>query len=334
MRNYLYYFTLPRMMLIVASMTASIGLHSQEEPEYEWLAVSIDNDIFVGNDDGYSNGIYLSYYRNNGDAKVDMPILTKWLEWSVSDEPFQFSYDGTTIGQIIVTPTEIIEPIPDPNDIPYSGLLFIHQVNVRDFTHYADKTSVTLGILGPSARAGETQKFVHRMIGSDKPMGWDYQLKDEPVFQISRGRIFRSWASENSHMDYLWGGDVKLGTIESSVNIGMMFRYGEQMASTYSSALLSEDRSTNPIALNEGWYVYAGARLSYVFNLIYLDGNTFKDGPSIDYDRVQLNGSLGLTYAWQDFSVALALNNIELKSSSTSRTNLKKYGSLTFIWRI
>jgi hypothetical protein len=290
--------------------------------------------MFIGNDDGYSSGVYVSFYQNHGSKNVNSPILMRWLDWLQSSEDYLQSYSGTTFGQIIVTPTEITNAIPDPNDVPYSGFLFAHQVNVQDYGTYADKTSVTIGLIGPGSGAEETQKFIHRLIGSDKPMGWDYQLKDEPVFQISKGRVYRSWISESGQIDFLWGGDIKIGTLESSTSVGAMMRFGNNMAYTYSSVLLNNDRSTNPISLDDGWFFYIGAQYHYIFNLIYLDGNTYKDSPSLDYDNSQLNGAVGFTYAWENFSLSLALNNIELNSSNNSMPNLKEYGSLTFIWRM
>lgn len=165
-------------------------------------------------------------------------------------------------------------------------------------------------------------------------MGWDYQLKDELVFQFSRARLWRSWASESDHVDFLWGTDLKLGTIESSTNIGMMLRVGQDMQHTYSSALLNDDRTTNPVNIYDGWYFYIGASTSYLFNMIYLDGNTYKDGPSVDYDRFQVDGFFGFAYAWKDVSISIAVNNIDLHSGNNSIAELKKYGSLTFLWRL
>ena len=71
--------------------------------------------------------------------------------------------------------------------------------------------------MGPSSGAEFAQEQVHSLTGSDEPEGWDTQLENEPVFQFSRGRVWRSWESADKHFDLLLDSEAKLGTISSAV---------------------------------------------------------------------------------------------------------------------
>jgi hypothetical protein len=300
----------------------------------EYFLLTLDNDIFLSDDSGYTNGLYASFANGQRNQPLPPAWLTQPLQWSIANQPATLSYNVTTFGQTIVTPSDISLEIPDPKDIPYSGLLFFHQANVQEFGHFADKASVTLGIVGPSSGAEKTQRQIHRLTGSEIPQGWDYQLKDEIVFQISRGRVYRSWHNQQESFDLLIGVDSKIGTLETALTGGMMFRIGENMSNTYSSALLNFDRASNPMVIDQGWYGYIGVATTYLFHLIYLDGNTFRDSPSIDYSPMQFNGFMGFAYAWRDFSISLAVNNINVFSNNKQFGELKQYGSITWMWRL
>lgn len=317
-----------------APLTAGDTNTSEIEETRQWASLTFDNDYFVGNDSGYSNGLYVSFYEaQDGDA-IPMAYLTRWLGWSVGDGKVSKTINASVFGQIMVTPSDISDPNPIPDDVPYSGLLFFHQVSIQEFENFADKTSVTLGWLGPSSGAEQTQKFVHELLGSDEPMGWDHQLRDEPVFQLSRGRVWRPWQSAGSNYDLLWGGGMKVGTIESSVTAKLVFRAGQNMESSYSSVLLNEDRTTNPVNISGGWYFYAGLGATHIFNWIYFDGNTYRDGPSVDYKRLQLDGFLGLVYGGDNFSVTLSVNNLELGQKNDEFADVKEFGSVSVLWRL
>lgn len=64
------------------------------------------------------------------------------------------------------------------NDRPYTGCLFI-KGNVFEFTaESANKYSLMLGAVGPDAFGESSQKSVHSLIGSAKPMGWGRQIEN------------------------------------------------------------------------------------------------------------------------------------------------------------
>src|SRR5690606_19754900 len=135
-------------------------------------------------------------------------------------------------------PKDITEPVPDPNDAPYAGLLFLSSGYLRVNDNQADKLRVTLGIVGPSSGAGSTQRFIHKVVGANRPEGWDYQIKDEPVGNIERIRIWRfeSQTEDDAEADLLVLGGLSLGNLESSVGASVIARYGSGLKRSFGTA--------------------------------------------------------------------------------------------------
>lgn len=304
----------------------------------KWSSLTIDNDLFVGNDSGYSNGFFYSSYEVNGGAgSIPKPgPMLKSLEWSLPDGRPTGAVNAYTVGQVMNTPQDITLESPGSNQLPYSALLFVNNTFVYIAPDIADQIGFAFGVVGPLALGEPAQKFVHRITGSDEPKGWDTQLDNELVFQLSRGRIWRNWSSASDNADFLTRAVLSLGTIDSTLQSGVMVRVGHDLKSSYASSLLSSSRTSNPLAIGNSWYVYAGVNFGYVFNQIFADGNTFRNSSSIDYDNERLGLTLGAAYSRKNFSVTFAVNDsniIQSGDQAGSLEDLTRYGTLTFAWR-
>jgi hypothetical protein len=168
----------------------------------------------------------------------------------------------------------------------------------------------------------------------------DTQLNDEIVFQLSRGQMWRSWASASGSSDLLLSSEAALGTISSSVGVAAMVRYGEQLERNYATALQIASRTANPISagptpVQSGWYYFAGVNASYLANQIFLDGNTFDndDQESMDYDHEMIGATVGAVYSWQNWALAFSLTDMNLIESNDRMDDYNQFGSLTLAWR-
>ncbi len=309
--------------------------------EVNWMSVTVDNDMFVGNDNGYTNGIYVSWYDTPEGKKAEPGFLARALLWSLPDSSSStIDIDIGTIGQTMATPDDIEQdpPILPPDSMPYAGLLFYSDTLLRIQEKHADRISVTIGVVGEYSFAEDAQKFVHDIIGSDEPCCWDTQLDDEIVFQFDRGRAWKTWVSDSGNADFLLSGDVELGTISSSVGAGFMVRYGAELKQSYASALLVGSRTANPLVMESGWYLFAGAKASYLFNHIFLDGSKSYDDDleEIDYDPERVSVTAGLAYAWKKWSLTFAMNNLNVinDSDADAEDEFSEYGTLTVAWKL
>jgi hypothetical protein len=329
----------------VASVALAVFGISASGPvlaEAEWFSVTMDNDAFVGNDNGYTNGLYVTWLDGpEGNSPAEIGWLARAMKWSLPDSGSSgIGFDIKTIGQTMITPDDIEEdpPILPPDDLPYGGLLFYTDTFVQIQQRHADKISVTIGVVGEASLAEDTQKVVHDIISSDEPCCWDEQLDDEVVFQVSRSRVWKTWVSDSGNADFLLSADLQLGTISSSVGAGFMVRYGRQMKNSFATALLATSRTINPVASQTGWYVFAGARASYVGNQIFLDGSKSYDDDfdEIDYEEDAISATAGLAYSWKEFSFTFAMNdlNVNEDSDNDGAEEYSEYGTFTVAWKL
>jgi len=304
--------------------------------EFEWISTTLDNDLFLSNDNGYTNGLYVSVYDLLDEDEKDKQPLPSWmlkpLLWSLSAQQPLAAVNSYTIGQTMITPDDITVEVPSENDQPYAGLLFVNNTYLSVYKQYADKISTTIGVVGPLSLSEQSQNLVHAVTDSDEAKGWDTQLKNELVFQFSRARAWRAWVSDGERWDFITSSELNVGTIASKIEAGGVIRYGKNLIKSYATLLLDSNRTTSPVAINGGWYVYSGIKFGYIFNQIFTDGNTFTDSRSIAYDHEYVSFTTGLAYSWGDYSLAFALNdaNIISDKSEEQSKNLAQYGTLTF----
>lgn len=309
-------------------------LSPQTLADADWVSFTYDNDMLVGEDSGYTNGAFLSWFDvGEGETQPGPGILLTPLLWMLPEGRGHAAINAYTLSQVMMTPGDITVADPPPEELPYSGMLSLSNAWMTVHDDYADRISTTIGMVGPVSGAKATQKFVHKLIGSDDPKGWGTQLHNEPVFQFSRGRVWRSWVADNRRSDFLITGEGSLGTISSSVASGVVVRYGSGLDDSYPSLLFGSSRSSNPLAVGGGWYLYAGIEMRYVFNQIFADGNTFRSSRSVDYEHAQVAVQGGLAYAWQDLAISMGFNDTNINEDANQVQDYTRYGTITAAWR-
>lgn len=311
---------------------------STAHAEMDGISLTVDNDLFIGDDSGYTNGVYLSIYDlgEGEEGKVEHDFWVAPLMWSLPEDDNPLTANSYMIGQTMSSPTDITVKNPDKDELPYSALLALTNTYLTVNADYADSVSTTIGIIGPAALGEEAQTFVHKVVGAKEPKGWDTQLHNELVFQFSRRRAWRTWVSSTGNTEVLTSGEVSLGTIQSSVGAGLYVRHGRNLQLTYASTLLNNSRTSNPLSVNGGWNLYAGLQGGYIFNWIFTDGNTFRDSRSIDYNHEYVGVTAGLSYSWKRASLTLALTDANLLNQGDRKTleNLSQFGTLTLAWQL
>jgi hypothetical protein len=323
---------------LVLVVVGLLTLPGEAQAEADWYAFTMDNDSFVGNDNGYTNAMFFTWVDTPDNNKPEIGFLARAMSWSLPEgDATAHEVSFGTIGQTMITPDDIEEdpPILPPDDLPYGGLLIYSDSFLRISKKHADRIAVTIGVVGENSFAAESQEFVHDVIGSAEPCCWDEQLDDEIVFQVSRGRVWRSWVSDGGNADLLLVADAALGMISSSATAGVFVRYGDQIERNYASTLLVGSRTANPIATQTGWYVFAGLRARYLANHIFLDGSKSYDDDfeEIDYQADTIGYSAGVAYSWKNWSFTFALNDLNLDEDDDVAEDYTEFGSFTLAWK-
>ncbi len=311
-----------------------------EEPGVGAFAtLTLENDLFAGKDGGYTNGIGYSWGYGPYDDYAD----TSAPDWFIGmsdylfierDDPREKAV-SFSVFQGMQTPENIQAEALIEDDLPYAGLLGWRSTLYAWDNDVADQFSVILGIVGPASLAEDTQKVVHRMTGSEKPQGWDNQLHNELVFSITGQRSWRFDMSngEDFGTDFLTFASGSVGTYNSEVAASAMIRYGSGLEETFPAVSILPGRDINPLAGSAGdhFYMFLGAQARYVFNDIFVDGNTFRDSHSVTLKHEGFIVSAGAVWNWEQWGMLFSV--AETSSTFEEREGKGRFGSLSVTYR-
>ena len=268
-----------------ALLSGDAALAQAPEARRGFLALIIENDVFAGIDEQYTNGTFLRY----GLAPNDLPGWARFAKAQaagvVEADTWRVTYG---LGQAMFTPSDITIPDPPLDDRPYAGFLYGTVALSADTGARLDTFAIELGFVGPPSLAEQTQEFVHRFIGDD-PKGWSTQLGTELAGRVlyEQARKFGAelgpqfWGLE---VDAIPQATVALGTVDTSLTGALTLRAGRSLDMDYGPPRVR--RSVAGFAAvdehEEGWYLFTSAEGRLVGRNLFLDGNTFRDSRSVD----------------------------------------------------
>lgn len=329
------------LLLASVSFASARAEDPTEPPPERWqedhrgvYSLSFENDIFAGGDNNYTNGVRFAYVSPEGD-------VPHWLDKTASSVPF-FSENGhkrwgLALGQSIFTPDNIRLTTPQPNDQPYAGWLYGSASVISDTGNNLDAFQLTLGMVGPSSLAEQSQKFIHSTIGSDYPQGWRYQLKNEPGVVLS---YERKWRNLFQSEPFGWSFDitpsagVNLGNIYTDATVGAIARFGKDLPDDYGPPLISPSLTGSDFFIptsDFGWYVFGGLQGQAVARDIFLDGNTWKDSASVDKNPLIGAAQAGIAFTFDD--MRLSYTHVFRTEQFKGQKHADSYGSLNLSMR-
>lgn len=259
----------------------------------------LENDLFYDQDRNYTNGVRLEYATPPG-------AVTGWVPQRLKDSflfPENAEYLATfAIGQNMYTPDDIdVHPAPT-DQRPYAGWLYGEVSITGENGRRLHALKISLGVVGPGSLAEESQKFVHEVIGATKPLGWDDQLRNEPALLIAYQRSWRMVDKEIGPFDLevMPSFGVNLGNVFTYAGAGGSLRFGWRMPDDYGPARIqpSIPASSYFSATQFGIYAFLGAEGRAVARNIFLDGNSFRDGPSVDKKHFTADLQVGVAMVW------------------------------------
>lgn len=296
------------------------------------LTLSIENDLFIGEDNQYTNGFALMYSRGVFE-QFDTSNTPAWLlslvkhtyQYRATDKSRGLVY---TLAQQMQTPEDIESTELQTDDVPYAGLLLLGVSTYAVDEKVSDRLALGAGIVGPASLARQSQEIVHEATGSAIPQGWSNQLNNEPVLQLSARRGWRLVATDNSRpvgFDMLGFTEVNLGNLRSAASASVVFRIGDNLQASHATNTLVPDREANTLAfsLADGWYVYAGVESFWVGNDLLIEGNTFSSSHGLKLDRRQDRWGAGAGFNVGKWAFTLVYADL------TSNGDSDPFGSLS-----
>ncbi|MBK1665627.1 hypothetical protein CKO38_13870 [Rhodospirillum rubrum] len=251
------------------------------------LSIQVENDKFgfSGTDQHYTNGLHATWLSGTG----DMPI---WAQEVGNALPFfptnSIKRYSLSFGQSIFTPSDTQADDADPDDRPYAGWTYIGLGYLAETGNTLDRLEIDLGVVGPWALGEETQNNFHSLIGVDTAKGWGSQLHNEPGAVLYYERMWRALGSFKAGglgFDFSPHAGAALGNVYTYAAGGGTVRVGFNLPDDYGPPRIrpSLPGSTQfePTG-GLGGYLFAGVEGRAVARNIFLDGNTFRDSPSVD----------------------------------------------------
>lgn len=301
-----------------------------------------ENDWFGGTDRHYTNGAKFSWL---------FPDLSAWGRggWKqrfLDALPFVNERErqknlGFAFGQNIYTPQNQDTFNPDPADRPYAGWSYLELTFLSKSEHVADTVSFQLGIVGPHSYAQDLQQAIHAWINDSPINGWDHQLHDEVGLNVIYERKWRMYARAlegNLGIDLVTHAGFSLGNIQTHANAGGMLRLGFNLPSDFGVQLIRpggvgnspvDDRDPR-LAPNSrrSFFLFGAADGRAVARDIFLDGNTFRDSPSVEKENFVADLSYGvgfITGRWQ-FTFTQVIRTREFETQPFDHND---FGSVT-----
>ncbi len=341
-RGMLFFSILFVLLLTACSPVLAWGDEPKEEV-HQTVAFVFENDLFSGKDRGYTNGVVLSFlgaWQERDEVKKIDPLAALFDDLSFLDSFDRQHRRPVTIGQLMVTPEDIMTKEVVVDDLPYAGLLFGRVNYEYRNDRQGEKFGLLLGIVGPSSRAEEVQKIVHKITGSNRPQGWGNQLHDEPAVNVDYEHMWKLYAaSSQSRVGYstdlsAYTG-ISLGNIVTDVDAGIILRWGLNLLplphSVYKGGVASVPDIGNDLLSEWRFFLMAGVELNYTAYSVFLDGNSFgEDSHSVHRVPEQASVYVGFGLAYERFR----LNMFMLRGTEkyTEQEGVDGYGSLTVGW--
>lgn len=251
---------------------------------------------------------------------------------------------GLLLGQEIYTPVDISREVPDPEDRPYAGWLYVGlalQGRVLDEDPLArrdrmDSLELDVGVVGPASLAEPSQNIVHGLLDIPDAEGWDHQLGNEPGLQAAWERRYRVLApdlGEGFGADLLPGFRARLGTVRVDASVGALGRIGWRLPRDFGPRTVDGTGLEVGAAAPPPWIALVGSLDARgVLHDLFLEGGTFRDGPSVTPANLVYESSAGIAAGWGPLQISFVQNFVSPQFREDRRYH--SYTSLTasFAW--
>ena len=245
---------------------------------------------------------------------------------------------SVAVGQNIFTPSDIKTAAFVENDFLYAGWLYGSLEILSDKGEEFDNAGLTIGMVGPSSKAEQTQKYIHQVRGDTRPQGWDNQLKDELGVDFTYERKWRKiFASElfGAGFDVMPHLAANLGNVNTSAATGATLRLGYDLPADYGPPRIHPSLSGSDFFIPTkkfSGYLFSTFEIHAVARDIFLDGNTFKESHSVEKRNIVKNLQLGGTLIYNEmrFSYTHVIVTQQFKGQKDNHT---QFGGITFSYR-
>ncbi|MBD0320220.1 MAG: lipid A deacylase LpxR family protein, partial [Gemmatimonadetes bacterium] len=267
-----------RRLLLAALLAASPAA-----AQLRSVAVTSDNDSYdfwipfaTRPDEEYTNGLEL---------RAELAGAPLWGRLFRADSASLST--ELRVGQKIFTP-RLDSPVLRPGERPYAGWLYLSAAGSAEEPRVRRTAGFEVGVTGPPSQGEWVQTTFHKLAGFRDPVGWGGQLRTEPGVVLRYGEEYvaaelRPAGIRVAEVMPYWG--AAAGNVRTGAHAGIRLRAGYAVPRPWG-------RAAHGVSV----YASAGARGEVVLRDLFLDGNTFQDGPRVERipEQGELEGALGV----------------------------------------
>lgn len=198
--------------------------------------------------------------------------------------------------------------------------------------------------MGPAAMAKQTQWQAHKMVGIVRPIGWDYQLKNDLLLNVSVA-VEKELMHIGNIVEGIGGAQAFLGTAMNGASLYSLLRFGKM--TSYFNGYISQ--FCTPRGNKSRWQLYGIVRpaADLVLSHALIDGGVFNGGnepvpiPDADSDepipgerkRNRVVGKLGYGFVLSGGWLAISFTHTTMTEvvKGTGHQNIGNI-SLHFAW--
>ncbi len=293
----------------------------------------LENDLFTGTDLGYTNGVRISYIS----PETNMPDFIKKASSYLPLQNEGKKRISIAAGQSMYTPSDITKSEFTQNDFLYAGWLYGSLGIVSDTGQVFDNIVLTLGMVGPSSKAQQSQEYIHHVIGSPQPQGWDHQLKDELGINFAYERKWRKLFEAEAFgtgVDVMPHIGANLGNISTNASVGATFRLGYDLPSDYGPPRIRPSLPGSDFFIPSkkiSGYLFSVVEMRAVGRNIFLDGNTFQNSPHLNKRNMIGSLQIGSSLTYKDSR--LSYTHAYITKEFKGQKNGSQFGAITFSYR-
>lgn len=196
----------------------------------------------------YTNGNRIDYCWQSSNTELKEFALKLPGRDSLTFEDINCN-TGFFIGQHIQTPDHIAHPaLREEPEMHYAGWLyggvFFQFADVKNMDHM----ELSLGVIGPSARADETQDFIHSIRGLERPVDWYTQIDDRFAGNFNWLHRFRigdkHYFTNDTPVYFDVSGETSMavGTVHRNASAGVIFRAGINLPANFGPSSIAQPR--------------------------------------------------------------------------------------------
>ncbi|MCX2451748.1 lipid A deacylase LpxR family protein [Pedobacter sp. PLR] len=283
-----------------------------------------DNDSYLmqGSDRYYTNGLFINFRHALNQTELPEKLEKKIFEISA--------------GQKIYNPYSGSAPDPAKQDRPFAGYLYAEGgLNWFYKNESIIKTSVQVGVTGPSSLAEKGQDLLHNTVGFYELGGWDYQIKEEMQVNLSAQYTRLLHRFKDQAADFSFEGYANVGTTFSGAGAGILFRAGrinQLFNSAATNSVIGNQPKTKNLVKSELFF-YAKPQLNFVAYDATIQGSMFNNNSPVTFGvkPVVFAQQLGFNYSSQRFTFDFGMIFKTKEVKSTARAH--QYGSISMFYR-